>query len=981
MHDRAAQFSPFAALTGFGIPTNRIVDLGDKAFVGTKYWNEWPDNSLVTNGVYILGFKGNPTSVELPEGCVAIPAEMFKGMTALTNVVIPASVKKVGLRAFAGSGVLTVVLPNVTELGVSAFEGCANLTAIVLAEGLGEIPDSAFRKCSSLLAVDIPGSVISIGAEAFRDCIALRDVTGGEGVLSVDDYAFAGCVRLQPFRFPQDVAYGEHVFQDVRWTENVLFPSVGTMAQEYPQTYAEIKSVVVSSTQTGIVDRACAGCASLELVVLPDGVRHVGASAFEGCVALTSVVLSVSVSNVGSNAFKGCSSIISLAISGDFVVRDVFPESYATMKSVKIASGVTSLCDNMLEGCAAIASIELPKSLSEIGAFAFAGCKGLQPGITIPEEVTSIGDYAFKGCIGLSIVRYMGEMPEANPNIYSGTKESLVSGVRKKYEESWTVSAGTNGTSRTLPERWPQSPSNRVISVSSRRIAWWSGPSDAGETTGAITFYYYDATGGKGTFGPEDWLDEPPDEREGYEFAGWVKVSEEPMPDDGAGAPRRAAMEGIGGGSGIGGGPSGTGTYVSTDVTYPFIMTDNVEYRADFKVLSYDVTIEACEHGTIRVEQAGKTQPLYEGAAGTELTIPYNTVLTITAIADTENHYEFKSWIGDGAESVTVDGEKTIGVIFGKEQVTFTVAATNGSINVTDAQKNVIEANSNSYTVDYGTVVFIKAQANTGYYFDKGSDEGIENPYEKEVTSTFDLTATFAANFVLIDNKPEGDTWYDTYAEMVGVCEEKPISVTFERTFTAGNWTVFSLPFIYSFLKPENQTFRDQVYEFDNAMYDEGYLQLNFIRQNAYIEANKPYLLHPFSTITNPIFENVRLVEIEDATYEASLNGTDHQVQLINTTHYTTLPVDKNIIFLNQNTLYYPSKPQPFRAFRGYFNLGMTEEEIKHAPKIRIVVDGEEVMNLEDEAAEEFIKKYFDNEGNLIIENNGVKYDAQGKQL
>lgn len=499
-------FNGCASLKDFLIPTNNVVTIGNKAFANTKFWNDWPDDALVENNGYIIGFKGNPTSVILPKNCKAIPNGMFEGMATLTNVVVPAGLETVGSWAFARSGICRIDFSKtkLVTLGVSAFEGCANLGACLLSDSLTVIPDDAFRNCASLLSVDLMSSVVSIGNSAFRDCAALSVVSGGDGVRTVGDYAFAGCVSLLPFRFPQDVAYGEHVFQSVRWTENVLFPSVGTMAQEYPQTYMDIKSVVISSTLTGIVDRACAGCASLGSISIPDGVRRVGESAFEGCTSLRSVVFPADFSNIGSNAFKGCTSVASLTVSGGFVLRDVFCEVYATIADVKIAEGVMSLCDS-----------------------AFAGCSGLTE-LVMPTTLEGIGDYAFKDCTNLKFVKYMGPQPSANPNIYAGTLKDLWTKVRLENKASWTIEGG-----KTLPARWPVPESIEAGDYeNARRIAFWlDAPKDDSGAT--ITFYYYDTTGNVQKMSPEEGLGEIPD-REGYEFAGWwtkpyggVQVTEE----------------------------------------------------------------------------------------------------------------------------------------------------------------------------------------------------------------------------------------------------------------------------------------------------------------------------------------------------------------------------------------------------------------------------------------------------------------------
>ncbi|MCQ2346918.1 MAG: InlB B-repeat-containing protein [Paludibacteraceae bacterium] len=500
----------------------------------------------------------------------------------------------------------------------------------------------------------------------------------------------------------------------------------------------------------------------------------------------------------------------------------------------------------------------------------------------------------------------------------------------------------------------------------------------------------------------------------GYEFLGWDNGEGGDIEFD---APRRATMEGIGGGGSIGDElETEGGEYASEENPYTFTMTEDVEYRAVFGALKYDITIAACEHGTIKVERTtdnGKAE-MYNGAGGTTLSVAAGTELTLTATADEANHYEFKGWsvpedeqqewdaprraggtegggewdnlVDDNPYTFTVSSAAEYAAVFGLEQITVSVTTANptmGSVTVLDEDENELTAtstqgNTKQYVLDYGTFVYVKAVANTGYYFTNWDDEETENPYELDVEEDIDLTASFTTNFQLVGDKYADDAWYtETYAPM----KDKRISVTYVRSFVKDQWTSFSLPFNYSYMKDENQTFRGVVYELDNAVYDDGYLQLNFLRQTASIVANKPYVVHPAEEIVNPIFENVKLLDIADASYNVPCTS-GHEVTYSNTQHKTTLEKGKNIIYLNQNKLYYSSTKgnTNMPAFRGFFNLNLSEEEIKHAPKIRIVVEGEEVMNLEDEAAEEFIKKYFDNEGNLIIERNGVRYDAQGKQ-
>lgn len=501
----------------FLIPTNFVVDIGAKAFYNTKYWNDWTDDSIVENNGYILGFKGDPVSVELPKGCKIIPAGMFEDMARLTNVTISAGVVSVGSRAFANSGIVAIELNDAETIGVSAFEGCSGLASVSLSDDLTAIPDNAFKDCTSLTAIDIPDSVNSIGAYAFFGCTLLQTVTGGESVGSIGDYAFANCTALEPKRFATDVIYGVHVFQGCVWDEYVLFPSVGTLREEYPESYSNIRSVVFSSGQTDIVADACRGCIALEYIDIPGSIVSVGSNAFYGCSSVTSVVMTSGLSNVASNAFAGCSNIVSATVSGAVPVMTLLPDVYATIKYLHIAQGCNALCDDLFCGCEALEQIDIPWTVTSIGDRAFYGCTSLgASGVLIPEKVTAIGENAFAFCSSLESVRFLCPRPnEVAENIYYKSNPELVTAVLQPYKDSWQP---------VMTNSWPVAKSV----VMGRRIMWWET-----DCLAKITFAYYNGTGRseyqyylKNAGRTIEELPEPPadleyDEKKYGDFLGW----------------------------------------------------------------------------------------------------------------------------------------------------------------------------------------------------------------------------------------------------------------------------------------------------------------------------------------------------------------------------------------------------------------------------------------------------------------------------
>ena len=113
--------------------------------------------------VYLLGYKGNETSLTLPTISpsgkdYAIYQYAFYGCSSLTSITIP---------------------EGVTEIGDYAFYYCVSLQTVMF-EGdskLISIGNYAFAWCSSLTNVTIPANVTSIGSNAFDYCNKLTRVT------------------------------------------------------------------------------------------------------------------------------------------------------------------------------------------------------------------------------------------------------------------------------------------------------------------------------------------------------------------------------------------------------------------------------------------------------------------------------------------------------------------------------------------------------------------------------------------------------------------------------------------------------------------------------------------------------------------------------------------------------------------------------------------------------------------------------------
>lgn len=91
---------------------------------------------------------------------------------------------------------------------------------------------------------------------------------------------------------------------------------------------------------------------------------------------------------------KGITSIAYLSFSG-----------YTKLTSVQIPDSVTDIGASAFDKCTALSDMTLPKNLKTLGWLAFAGCSSLKT-LTIPASLTEGGGSAFSKCTGLKEVYF-----------------------------------------------------------------------------------------------------------------------------------------------------------------------------------------------------------------------------------------------------------------------------------------------------------------------------------------------------------------------------------------------------------------------------------------------------------------------------------------------------------------------------------------------------------------------------------------------
>ena len=136
--------------------------------------------------------------------------------------------------------------------------------------------------------------------------------------------------------------------------------------------------------------------ASLKTVILHDGIKKIGSSAFGYCTGLESIEIPNSVRKIDDHAFYNCRKLKKIKLPNKKRILSDYVFYGCAFETFDIPEKVTEIPKGLFSGCNSLKTVNMPKGIEGIGEAAFEGCAF--ENFVVPDTVKKIGEQAFKNC-------------------------------------------------------------------------------------------------------------------------------------------------------------------------------------------------------------------------------------------------------------------------------------------------------------------------------------------------------------------------------------------------------------------------------------------------------------------------------------------------------------------------------------------------------------------------------------------------------
>lgn len=329
---------------------NHLLDINKKGEIKKYGWGRTLKKVIVPNTVKRIGLNA------------------FAYQSYLEDIELPASVQSIGGYAFGlCTSLKRIRIPEgVTVIAAHTFDGCKNLQKVILPESLQKIYIGAFQNCSSLTDINIPSKVDEIDASVFRDCgIWALDLSHTQ--IKTLDLECVANSALGYVSFPEGITqFTGNSYANGNCLYHMDYTTLKALEQNGKMNFLNnIHHLAIRNTES--INKNY--CPNVVTLILTGPIREISPRTFKDNTYLRFVYLDgpqiqnpktgkiyhfapSSITKIGTSAFWQCSNII----------------------SVKFPQTLTTIEDGAFHDCSKLERIDLPLSVEHIEECAFWNC-------------------------------------------------------------------------------------------------------------------------------------------------------------------------------------------------------------------------------------------------------------------------------------------------------------------------------------------------------------------------------------------------------------------------------------------------------------------------------------------------------------------------------------------------------------------------------------------------------------------------------
>lgn len=304
-------FGDCAYLTTMNMPLS-IETIGNSAFSGCEAWKyegemKTPNLKSIGHSVF-YNCRSLDCDYTVPHLWDMLPNSIFR-VSGFKSLTLSEGITSIEHSAFLNSNTQIYNLPkSLKQMGTSAFRE-AYVKEVNFAPGtsLEKIDKYTFEKCIKLEAVNnLPSDLKMIEEYAFNGCYNLKALSLPEGLTTIGINAFYGCKAIESMNLPNSLTtLGDKAFYECKmWNGEISLPLITDVPNGAFYSCQKLRKVSFGPQLKSIGSSALCRCEGITELNLPNGLETIESGAFYGCNNLTEVVMPESVTSIGSEVFE-----------------------------------------------------------------------------------------------------------------------------------------------------------------------------------------------------------------------------------------------------------------------------------------------------------------------------------------------------------------------------------------------------------------------------------------------------------------------------------------------------------------------------------------------------------------------------------------------------------------------------------------------------------------------------------------------------